>query len=367
MRGNVLIIGLGLIGGSVALAIKKEHPQAILFGYDVNETELQLAKMLKVIDEEAIDISSVAPVADLIVVATPVQSTEQILTLLSQCSLKKSVIITDVGSTKQSIMDSANRLFGDRHTFIGGHPMAGSHKSGVRAAKVHLFENALYIFTKSHYVQEREIAILKKWLKGTKAQFLVIAPTEHDYVTGVVSHFPHIVAASLVRQADTARQGQDLVKRMAAGGFRDITRIASSSPEMWRDILLDNDKVMLELMENWINEMTMIKNLIQAKDVDKIESFFQTAKVYRDNLPADTKGALPSFYDLYVDVPDYPGVVSEITAYLAKEEISITNIRILETREEIYGVLVISFQTDEDRERADRCIRSNGHFETYID
>ncbi len=156
-----------------------------------------------------------------------------------------------------------------------------------------------------------------------------------------------------------------MIPRLAAGGFSDITRIASSSPEMWKDILLHNREILIELLNQWQDEMNGVKELLESKDSEALYTYFQSAKQFRDGLPSGEKGAIPSFYDLFVDVPDYPGVIAEVIGYLAKENISITNIRILETREdEIYGVLVISFQTEGDRMIAEKCIRSYTNFPT---
>ena len=365
MEGKVCVIGLGLIGGSIALAIKKEHPKALIIGCDINVEQAKLAKSLKVVDELAPSIEEGIMDADLAVLATPVIQTEKILADISRLSLKDGVIITDVGSTKQKIMQYAEPLLQSGVTFIGGHPMAGSHKSGVTAAKVHLFENAFYILTPTTNTSGSQIEQLKTWLKGTNARFVILTPEEHDHITGVISHFPHIIAASLVHQAQQHGKENSFISRLAAGGFRDITRIASSSPEMWRDILLHNKHVLLQLFDDWYQEMNEIRTFIENADSEQIYRYFYEAKQFRDGLPVRTKGAIPSFYDLYVDVPDYPGVISEITGYLAKEQISITNIRIIETREEIYGVLRLSFQSEDDRHRAKMCLETYTNYETY--
>jgi prephenate dehydrogenase len=366
LRGNVFVIGLGLIGGSLALSIKHTHKNSVVIGYDVNEKQRKLAKMLGVVDETVDEIGTGATVADLIIIATPVNVAEKIIRDLSNMSLKKDVIITDAGSTKTKIVQTATCLTEKGITFIGGHPMAGSHKSGVTAAKPILFENAFYLLTPSQGINSVHVDKLKAWLEGTKAKFLIVSPEEHDYMTGVISHFPHVIAASLVHQAERSSQDQHLVTRLAAGGFRDITRIASSSPEMWRDILLHNKPILLEIFQEWITEMERVTTMLEKENGDDIYQYFLTAKQFRDDLPVKDKGAIPAFYDLFVDVPDYPGVISEITGYLAKEDISITNIRILETREEVYGVLVISFQTEEDRIRAEQCIKRYTDFETSV-
>ncbi|MCH1624739.1 prephenate dehydrogenase [Fredinandcohnia quinoae] len=364
---QVLIIGLGLIGGSIGLAIKKEHPNTIIYGYDLHTESMMLAKTLCVIDEEVTNIDKVIHICDYVIVAVPVKQAEEIIHQISAYELKENVIITDVGSTKQQIVTLAERLFTKRGvTFIGGHPMAGSHKSGVVAAKSHLFENAFYIFTPSNVNSSmQELDNLKELLKGTKANFVTMSANDHDYIAGVISHFPHIIAASLVHQADKYEKQNELIKPLAAGGFRDITRIASSNPSMWRDILLHNRETLLDLFQNWFEEMERIRSFVAVGNGDKIYDYFLNAKNFRDGLPERTKGAIPSFYDLFVDVPDYPGVISEITGLLANEKISITNIRIIETREEIYGVLRISFQNENDREMAKNCIESNTSYETF--
>jgi prephenate dehydrogenase len=366
MNGRVFIIGLGLIGGSLALCIKKEHPESIITGFDISVDNLKLASMMGVIDNLSTTIEEGAKTADLIILSTPVKETEKIIEILSKIELKEKVIITDVGSTKSVITKKSQVLLDKNVTFIGGHPMAGSHKSGVSASKVLLFENAFYLLTPHEKIEDQHVQCLLKWLQGTNAKFLVISPEEHDLLAGAISHMPHIVAASLVHQADQISEKHKLVTRLAAGGFRDITRIASSSPSMWRDILIHNKNVLIELMNEWKKEMDRVLTLIENERAEELYDYFSRAKKVRDGLPQDQKGAIPAFYDLYVDVPDYPGVISEITGYLAQEKISITNIRIMETREEIFGILAISFQTEEDRIRAQKCIAAYSNYDTTI-
>ncbi|WP_409270471.1 prephenate dehydrogenase [Neobacillus sp. SCS-31] len=364
MKGNVFIIGLGLIGGSLALCIKKAHPNAKVFGFDVRKRQAELAKMLGAIDVISGTISEGAEDADLIIISAPVRETAKIIKELESCPLKESVIISDTGSTKKEITRLASSLKQKGISFVGGHPMAGSHKSGITAAKEILFENAFYILTPEDSHERESAAMLMEWLKGTKARFLELSPEDHDYMAGVISHFPHIIAASIVHQTKSLTGKNELLPRLAAGGFRDITRIASSSPEMWRDILLHNKEVLIELLDLWRKEMDRISGLLLESNEEALAAYFSEAKKFRDGLPVKEKGAIPAFYDLYVDIPDYPGVISEITGYLAEEKISITNIRIIETREDINGVLVISFQTEKDRERAEKCIKACASFPT---
>lgn len=361
MKTNVLIIGLGLIGGSLAKALQR-HPQVVVAGYDADPLTARKAYKMGTIHSSPPSLEKAAADADVIVFATPVGATLKLMEQSRYWNLKENVILTDTGSTKALIMEAAKRL---DHAFIGGHPMAGSHKSGVEAAKEMLFENAYYILTPAEGVADSQIAFLKDLLAVTKAKVEVLAAEDHDHMTAIVSHFPHLIAASLVHQL-AKEEKHTFARQLAAGGFRDITRIASSNPEMWRDITTQNNSKIVQQLSNWMEEMEGLRSLLIANEPESIQQYFQEAKSVRDELPIAGHGAMFSVYDLYVDIPDVPGIISEVTGYLAEEAISIVNLRILETREDVFGILVISFQTPEDRERARDCIRSRTAYDTYI-
>lgn len=364
MTRTILVIGLGLIGGSVALALQKA-PNTTVIGYDLDEKTRSSALSLHVVHEIAEHPETVAAKADVIMFGTPVSATLQWMEQLKNWTLKRDVIVTDTGSTKQLIMEKAEELRSLGITFIGGHPMAGSHKSGVTAAKAHLFENAYYMLTPLVGEEVIKLAKLEELLKFTHAKVISVSAREHDHMTAVVSHFPHIVAASLVHQLHSERDANPMTRHLAAGGFRDVTRIASSNPTLWRDITVQNRFELVEQMERWQAEMNHVKDILLSGDAEAIEHYFAVAKNVRDELPISS-GAFFVPYDLYVDMPDYPGVISEITGYLAEDHINITNIRVVETREDVFGILVISFQNADDRERAAKCINERAKFETYI-
>ncbi|KUP06569.1 prephenate dehydrogenase [Bacillus coahuilensis p1.1.43] len=364
MEGTVLIIGLGLIGGSLAKAIKKEHPSSRIIGFDVDQKNMILAESTGIIDSRSDNLQISAELADLIVISVPVVATKKVIQELSSFSLKPNVIITDTGSTKEKIMESARVFFETTVEFIGGHPMAGSHKSGVLASNELIFENAYYLLIAEQTSEKTKI--LLEWLKGTRSKFLFVTAKEHDEVTSVISHTPHIVAALLVHQAKDASSLYAHIEHLAAGGFKDTTRIASSNPTMWRDILLENSEIIIQHLTTWEQSLNKVKKMLFHSDAEGLYSFFDDAREYRDSIPQREKGAIPAFYDLYITVPDYPGVISEVTGYLAEEKISITNIRIIETREDVFGVLVVSFQNDKDRLQASRCINEQTNYDTYI-
>jgi prephenate dehydrogenase len=365
LRGTVLVAGLGLIGGSLCISIKKEHPEANIIGFDKSASEMSLARGLGIIDEAAASFEQGAAAADLIILAVPVIQIIKLLETLQLIDVKENVLITDAGSVKSPIMNASKRLRNRGISFVGGHPMAGSHKSGVKAAKDLLFENAYYILTPGEDTAADKLAELQSWLKGTRAKFLEMNAAEHDELTGAVSHFPHLIASSLVHTAKSAQKNFPYISRLAAGGFKDTTRIASADPQMWSDITLQNSEVLIKLLQEWKENTDELMKIIEDKDYEKTYRFFSEAKAFRDGLPIKSKGAIPAFYDLYVDIPDHPGVIAEITAILAKNEISITNIRVVEMREDTVGRLVISFQSNADLEKGKSVLSKETLFEVF--
>lgn len=369
MKTNVAIIGLGLIGGSLGLAIKRD-PNVHVFGFDRSYLTADEAFRRGIIDTVAPSAKSACEQADFIFFATPVNTTVSILKEMQNWELKEHVIVSDTGSTKKPIMEAAQVLLDRGISFIGGHPMTGSHKSGVAAAKEHLFENAYYILTPSDSASEEEIERISGLIRPSKAKIVVLNAEEHDRMTAIISHFPHLIASSLVDRLADQEEGQAFVKHLAAGGFRDLTRIASADPVMWRDITIQNREELLTQVEGWLHKMETIREMLVTNDPEQIYDFFASAKEYRDNLPSTyegaAQGALYMEFDLHIDIPDHPGSISEITKILAEAEISLTNLRIVETRTDVYGILVISFQTAADRKRARQVLSQKTDYSMHI-
>lgn len=340
MKKKVLVIGLGLIGASLCRAIKKES--ITLYGWDQLTESREIAKDLGIVDEVPQNIE-IATEMDIIILAVPVQTSLNYLNKLAKLPLKDQVIVTDTGSTKSEILKLARTL---PFTFIGGHPMAGSHKSGVKAANPNLFEEAYYILCPEK--EDQQLTQLQELLTPTRAKFVVIDPASHDEMVGVLSHLPHIVASGLVKMSDALAETYPRSTQLAAGGFRDITRIASSDPKMWTDILLTNRTILLNLLNDWQKQMDDVKRYLIEENQSAIYDFFDQAKHSRDNLPAKDQGAIPAFYDLYVSIPDIAGAVAQVLTTLSQAGLSIINLKIQETREDIFGVLELSFKNRED-------------------
>lgn len=360
MKRNIVIAGLGLIGGSLAKAIKQSD-QNYLIGYDTNEETLTYAKEQHIIDRAFNDFEDAVKEADVVILAAPITETIQLLKKMDTISFRKDTIVSDVSSVKGTILKTANRLTNHKLTFIGGHPMAGSHKVGIRAAKEHLFENAIYVLTPSTRCRNGKVNTLKEVLKTTKSHFITLQPEEHDEMTSVVSHFPHLIASSLVHQARKWEEKHAYLPELAAGGFRDITRIASSNPKLWQDIFLHNGNKMSGLLEEWIVEMQTLKNILDEDKKEEMITYLQEAKSFRDGLKTSSRGALPAYYDLYVDIKDQPGALAKVVQVLAAANISIKNIRILEIRDDVNGALRLSVSTKEEQVKSFQILQEKGY------
>jgi prephenate dehydrogenase len=362
---RILVAGLGLIGGSLALNLTS-HTDHTLLGYDHDPKTLQYAKEKKLVHETYTDFEAAVKAADVVILSCPVSVTCQLIEALNTMTLTKDVLVTDVSSVKQSVLTKAEQLTNPHVHFVGGHPMAGSHKRGVEAAKEHLFENAIYVLTKTTSATEADVLRLEELLASTKAKFIELDGEEHDEMTSVISHFPHLIASSLVHQAEKWQEKHPTIPTLAAGGFRDITRIASSNPQMWQDILFQNKTVIKRLLKDWIEEMKQLHQMLDTDESEAMYNYLDQAKKYRDGLDRKGRGALMSFYDVYVDIFDQPGALKTVVTLLAEAEISIKNIEILEVREGITGVLRLSFVSKDDQLMSHRLLIQHG-YETMLE
>ena len=241
-------IGLGLIGGSIARALRQYHPDYRLIGYDVNREATALAVSEGILDLELSSISSEFSSCDYIFLCAPVSFNDENLLAL-KAYLSKDCLLTDVGSVKSDIHGHIKELSLEDQ-FIGGHPMAGSERTGFANSKALLLQNAYYILTPTASVRKEWVEKYRELVTSLKAIPLVITCEKHDYITAAISHLPHVIAASLVNLVKEEDGSEGLMKMIAAGGFKDITRIASSSSDMWQQICLTNRDNILTLLDH---------------------------------------------------------------------------------------------------------------------
>ena len=366
MAKTIYIAGLGLIGASMALGIKRDHPDYKILGYNRSQTSREIALERGMVDRVTDDFASFAPLADVIILCLPIKQTVAFIKYLANMDLKEGVIISDAGSTKAEIVAVADEyLAGKSFRFIGAHPMAGSHKTGAVSADVNLFENAYYIFTPSSLTTPDTLEEMKDLLSGLHARFIEIDAKEHDRVTSQISHFPHILASSLMEQTAIYAEKHEMARYFAAGGFRDMTRIAESEPGMWTSILLSNRETILERIENFRERLDVIGQALSQGDEDHIWNFFNQAREQRQAMEIHKRGGVDSSYDLFVDVPDEEDVILRILELLRGT--SLVNIHINEeNREDIHGILQISFKNAQDLERAQQVITQNTDYTVVV-
>lgn len=348
---KITIFGVGLMGGSLALCFKGK-PGLHVVGHSKSPASAEKYLKREVVDEATTSLREAAEGADFIFLCVPVGNLEEYLRELQQINLKPGCIITDVGSTKASVARYADSVDWKGAYFIGGHPMAGSERSGVEAASSHLYENAFYVLTPAEGVPEDAYNRLVELLRYTKAQIVRVDAVQHDEIVGAISHLPHIIAVALVNQIAGYNKDNALYESLAAGGFRDITRIASSEPVIWRDILLNNREVVKRLLKDWSGEMCKFADMLEQEDGDGIEAAFGSAREFRNRLPERRKGILTSQYDVYVDVPDHPGIIGHIATLLGGEGVNLSNIHVIESRADVPGILRLSFRNETDQDRA---------------
>ena len=279
---RVAIIGLGLIGGSLAAAIRGNGLAQVVVGVDKRQEEADLGKELGIIDEVAGSVQAAVKGADLVVLAVPVKATRAVLEELRSC-LGEGAILTDVGSTKTSFVEDVTAVFGHLPAnVIPGHPIAGSEKSGIRAANPKLFRNHKVILTPAEAVAEGDVARLKALWEGCGATVLTMSVAYHDEVLAATSHLPHLIAFSLV---DTlAGEDENLeIFRYAAGGFRDFTRIAASDPVMWHDIFLSNRDAVLRVIDHFSRDLDRLRTAIADQDSATLLQVFSRAKAAREH------------------------------------------------------------------------------------
>jgi prephenate dehydrogenase len=342
------IIGLGLIGGSMAKAFKRKSKSIEITAWDQDGDVIRKALAEGVIDHGADKLGSGFSEAEAVFLCIPVFAMRNILKELRD-ALPDTCILTDVGSTKGEVLALIQEL-GLAHRFIGGHPLAGSEKSGYSAAKANLFENAYYCLTPTEKSSTEDLEAIKHLVEVLGAIPLVLNGEEHDKATAAISHVPHVVAALLVNLVGTLDGPNNHMKTLAAGGFKDITRIASSSPELWAGICLSNKDIILDTLKTLGGALSEFEENLRQGQWDKIQHFFQSARLLRNTF-SDRKSLIQKTFDILVDVEDRPGIIAVIATALARESINIKNIGILNNRETEEGALEIQFEDEESREK----------------
>ncbi len=343
---RITIVGLGLIGGSMARALRAKGFKGSLYGVDHHKDHLQQA-----LEDGIIDGTGYHP-CDLIILAVPVGRYEAVMAQAA-AYLAPEGIVTDVGSVKGKAHRLVEPFLNEGQTFVGGHPMIGSEKSGFSAAKTHLFENAYYFITPD--TREEGVGKIKHLVEVLGAKPLLMAPDEHDRIVSRTSHIPQINAVAMVNMT---LLGENSLIDYVGGGFRDTTRIASSNPRLWQDILMNNRDEILLGITDYIRLLNAMKDAIDVGDEAYILREFDKARHQREKIPKHLMGWIEQAFEIFLDVQDKPGMIAKATTVLADNGINIKDIEIVHARENIPGVLKLGFYNQEDQVRAQELMKT---------
>jgi prephenate dehydrogenase len=333
---SVALIGTGLIGGSIGLALRREG--VAVRGFDHDPARAKAAEALGAVDALAADVADAVAGADLVVVAVPVGHVAEVVLEALDAG---AVLVTDVGSVKAPVVATVEAARPDLAArFVGGHPMAGSEQEGLAGASADLFVGATWVLTPTGRTDPQVFAEVRAWVAGFGAEAIAVAPELHDALVAVVSHVPQLAASTLMNVASAGNDEHAVMLRLAAGGFRDMTRIASSHPAIWPDICLANRDAIVGALDRYLDELTRVRAIVAAGDRRDLLALLESARVARRNLPtgipADT-----TMYELRIPVPDREGVIAEVSTLAARFAVNIADLEIAHSLEGRSGVLVL--------------------------
>lgn len=352
-------IGLGLIGGSIARALKEQNPGLRIIAYDIRPDTLAAAEQASVADLTTNAVDESFADCDYIFLCAPVQKNDENLAAVKKIR-KPGCLLTDVGSVKTSI-HRAVREAGLEHCFVGGHPMAGSERTGFANSKASLLENAYYILTPAPGVPAGKLEAYRQLVLNMGAIPLILDWETHDYVTAAVSHLPHVIAASLVNLVRDSDSADGIMRLVAAGGFKDITRIASSDPRMWQQICLTNTENIRSLLQSCIRSLTAVEKNLAEGDSRSLYELFDSARIYRDSFIDASSGPIKRSYSFSADIADRPGALAHVATLLAGRGVSIKNIGITHNRETEDGVLRVELYSESALQTAVSLLQEAGY------
>ena len=343
------IIGLGLIGGSLAKAISQNTDNTV-YGYDISDQVVKKAVLVNAIEQPLTD--SLLPQCDIVIVALYPKAAIEYVQAHADL-IKPGAIVVDCCGVKKIVCDALIPLAEEKgFLFVGGHPMAGSEKTGYESSTDHLLENAYYIITPTPHTPASYTDRMVDVANAIGALPLVLDYHRHDFIVAAISHLPHLIASSLVNLVHDCDSEDQMMKRLAAGGFKDITRIASSSPVMWEQICMTNTGNITEVLDRYIDSLTTLREELSDHQSRAIYQLFESSRDYRNSFAETPKGSIQPEYAFSADVVDEPGAISIISSILSGKGISIKNIGISHNREHGEGALRISFYDKASMEAA---------------
>ena len=296
MFKKVCIIGCGLIGSSIARAIRKNRLSSKIVSSNRSDIINKKVIKLRIVDDSSSDTKKMVKDSDLIIICTPLSSYEDVISKIKN-SLKNGAILTDVGSVKNKIIYSVEKNIPKNISWISSHPIAGTEESGPDSGFSELFKNRWCILTPSNQTKDKDIKLLETFWKKIGSKVDIMDAKQHDYILAITSHIPHLIAYNIVNTTLNVQKKKkhDIVK-YSAGGLRDFTRIAASNPIMWRDIFIQNKKNTSKMIDKFINNLKDLKKAIKNQDGKKLEKIFtKTRKIRKEIVEAGQDISQPDF------------------------------------------------------------------------
>jgi len=296
MFKKVCIIGCGLIGSSLARAIKKNNLAEKIVSSSRSDAANKKVIELKIVDDSSSDPKKMVDGSDLVVIATPLSSYEDVISKIKD-SLKSRVILTDVGSVKENILNLVEKNIPEDISWIPSHPIAGTEESGPEAGFSALFQNRWCILTPSKKAKEKDINLLQTFWEKVGSKVDIMDAKQHDYILSITSHIPHLIAYNIVNTSlNIQDEKESTIVTYSAGGLRDFTRIAASNPIMWRDVFIQNKKNISKMVDKFIRNLEDLKKAIENEDGKKLEQIFtKTKKIRKDIVKAGQDVEKPDF------------------------------------------------------------------------
>ena len=330
------VVGTGLIGGSIALGLRAR-------GWYVTGSDHDDARARRALDLGVLDAVGTDPEAEITFIATPVSA----VSAAAIDALAGGGVVTDVGSVKSSIVGAVGHV-----RFVGGHPMAGSEQEGVDGASADLFDGATWVLTPTLDTDADAYATVRTVVSSLGADVIALPPERHDALVALVSHVPHLTAATLMGLAAQGAEEHATVLRLAAGGFRDMTRIAAGHPGIWPDICTENRDAIIGVLDQLIDSLTTMRGVVERADRAALLRTLEDARAARVNLPA-TVARAEDLVELRVPVPDRPGVVAEVATLAGELGVNIHDLEIAHSAEGERGVLLLVIDSDRSAALAD--------------
>lgn len=348
---TIVISGVGLIGGSIGLGVRQRFLANKVIGIDYDPAVLEAALGMGVIDEAKLQAGDWLEGAELVILASPAR------TLVSNAKalephLSPDTIVTDVGGVKAEIVEALSHL-----RFVGSHPMAGSERIGVQNADAGLLENAVWVLTPNDNTDPNALVRVRAFIEHLGAKPIETSPEQHDRLVAAVSHVPYLTAVALTELVASDRD-HDLLMLLAAGGFRDLTRVASGSPRMSRDMVVGNQEAVREALGGLRRHLREIEALLD--DPEGLLEHAKTAKRSRDAIPIVRRSLLPARFEVVIAVPDRPGELARITKALGDAEVNIKDIEVLSIRE-AGGAVRLAFDSEAQLKEGTRALTKAGY------